>query len=160
MAAKNTKNAVLWIIALIASILLSACTVGAPSTTARPLAVVEGEVAKIPGVGFTAGRAWDGTTPYLEATLSATDDFTGDPARLINYALAQLASQDEVDRGRFVRFTFEGPGQTVEGTQKILASLGIESQVYGGGSSLELSSKDLEQRYGTWPAPVPEAPAG
>jgi hypothetical protein len=82
-----------------------------------------------------------------------------DPGALVDYSLAQLASQDEVDRGRFVRFAFDAPGQTVESTIAILATLDIASEQYAGGDSVELSSSDLDARYGSWPGEVPTLPA-
>ncbi|MGG7464624.1 hypothetical protein [Plantibacter sp. YIM 135347] len=141
---------------------LSGCAIGAPSakrSPSRSLATVEAAVSEVPGATFSAARAWDGTTAYVTATLKASDAFTGDPAQLVDYSLAQLASQDEVDRGRFVRFAFEAPGQTVETTRALLASLDVDSDQYAGGSSLELASADLDKRYGAWPAAVPELPA-
>lgn len=151
-------------------VLLSGCTMEKPvnpasnssasaTSSSRSLADTEAAVAKVPGAGFKAARAWDGTTAYVTATLSVTDAFTGDPATLVDYSLAQLASQDEVDRGRFVRFSFEAPGQTTETAKALLASLGIDSEQYAGGSSLELANRDLDDRYGTWPAAVPDLPA-
>lgn len=142
--------------------LLSGCAIGAPSAErppSRSMAAVETAIAEIPGAEFTAAKAYDGTTAYVVATLSATATFTGDPAALVDYSLAQLASQDEVDRGRFVRFTFEAPGQDVDTTIALLATLDIDSEQYAGGSSIELASADLDARYGTWPAAVPERPA-
>lgn len=146
--------------------LLTACGTAAPTAQRTParspdrtLAAVEEAVAEIPGADFTAARAWDGTTAYVTATLSATDAFTGDPGALVDYSLAQLASQDEVDRGRFVRFAFDAPGQTVESTIAILATLDIASEQYAGGDSVELSSSDLDARYGSWPGEVPTLPA-
>ncbi|MBT2585661.1 hypothetical protein [Arthrobacter sp. ISL-95] len=148
--------------------LLSGCTIEnqatPPATSANAVAsrstsAAEAAVAQIPGADLEAARAWDGTTAYVIATLSVTDAFTGDPAALIDYSLAQLASQDEVDRGRFVRFSFKGPGQPLETSKALLASLGIESAQYAGGSSLELANQDLDDLYGTWPAAVPDVPA-
>lgn len=136
----------------------AALTAGSVSPSSRSLATIESALAAIPGVQFTAARGWDGTTPYVIATLSATDAFTGDPAALVDYALAQLASQEEIDRGRFVRFTFDAPGQTADTTQALLTALDIDSERYAGGSSLELSSEDLDRRYGIWPAVVPDLP--
>lgn len=155
-------------VALIVAAALSGCSfIGAPApastparqeSDARSLADVEDALAEIPGVQFTAARAWDGTTASVIATLAATDAFTGDPAALIDYALAQLASQGEIDRGRLVRFTFDAPGQTADTTRALLASLDIDAERYAGGSSLELASADLDRRYGAWPAAVPELP--
>lgn len=148
--------------------LLSGCTTenratppssAASSTLSRSMSAAEAAVAKIPGAEFEAARAWDGTTAYITATLSVTDAFTGDPAALVDFSLGQLASQNEVDRGRSVRFSLEAPGQTLETTKALLASLGIESAQYAGGSSLELANQDLDHRYGTWPATVPDLPA-
>ena len=148
--------------------LLSGCTTenqntppspAASSPLSRSMSAAEAAVAKVPGAKLEAARAWDGTTAYVIATLSVTEAFTGDSAALIDYSLAQLASQDEVDRGRFVRFSFEGPGQTLETAKALLASLRIESTQYAGGSSLELANQDLDDRYGTWPAAVPDLPA-
>ncbi len=129
------------------------------TATQRSMSAAEEAVARIPGAEFRAARAWDGTTAYVIATLSATDTFSGDPAELIDYSLAQLASQNEVDRGRLVRFSFEAPGQNADTTKALLASLNIDSARYAGGSSLELANQDLDDRYGPWPAAVPEPPA-
>lgn len=143
--------------ALVAS--LTGCIISTPTTSAsRPIAVVEDAVAQIPGTGFEASRGSDGTTAYINSTLSVTGDFSGDRAALVDYALAQLASQDELERGRFVRFGFEGPGQSLETTRTLLASLDIDSEQYAGGSSLELANAALERRYVPWPAPVPSVP--
>jgi hypothetical protein len=133
----------------------------ASATTAasRSMSAAEAAVAEIPGAELEAARAWDGTTAYVIATLSVTDAFSGDPAALIDYSLAQLASQNEVDRGRLVRFSLKASGQTLETTKVLLASLGIESAQYAGGSSLELANQDLDDRYGKWPATVPDLPA-
>lgn len=150
------------IVSVVLIALLGGCAIGAPSakrSPSRSIATVEAAVAEVPGATFSAARAWDGTTAYVTATLTASDAFTGDPAQLVDYSLAQLASQDEVDRGRFVRFTFEAAGQTVETTKALLASLDVDSDRYAGGSSLELASADLDKRYGAWPAAVPEPPA-
>ncbi|MGR0159117.1 hypothetical protein [Paenarthrobacter nitroguajacolicus] len=148
---------------------ISGCTIETPSTptttsptaahASRPMAAAQAAVSRIPGAELEAARAWDGTTAYVIATLSATEAFTGEPAALIDYSLAQLASQDEVDRGRLVRFSFKAPGQTVNTTKALLASLSIDSEQYAGGSSLELANQDLDDRYGTWPAAVPDLPA-
>ncbi len=133
----------------------------ASATTAavRSMSEAEAAVARIPGAEFEAARAWDGTTAYVIATLSVTDAFSGDPSALIDYSLAQLASQSEVDRGRLVRFSFDAPGQNADTTKALLASLGIDSARYAGGSSLELANQDLDDRYGRWPAAVPDLPA-
>ena len=153
--------------------LLSGCTTGNQATDTQPPAAptsagtvaprsmssAEAAVAQIPGAQFDAARAWDGTTAYVIATLSVTPAFTGDPAALIDYSLAQLASQNELDRGRLVRFTFEGPGQSTGATKALLATLNIDAAEYGGESSLELANQDLDDRYGTWPAAVPSLPA-
>lgn len=161
-------TALVAVAAVVLAAVLSGCSfTGAPApaisqasreSASRTLADVEAAVAEIPGVQFTAARAWDGTTPYVVATLSTTDAFTGDPAALIDYALAQLASQGEVDRGRLVRFTFDAPGQTADTTRALLASLDVDAEPYAGGSSVELATADLDRRYGTWPAAVPELP--
>lgn len=159
------RAALLAVMTVLIGALLSGCSlVGLPTGTAAPhpdsrsMATIEAAVDEIPGVEFTAARAWDGTAAYVTATLSATDSFVGDPAALIDYALGQLASQTEIDRGGLVRFTFDAPGQSVETTQSYLTSLGIASERYAGGSSLELSNSDLDDRYGSWPAAVPELP--
>lgn len=159
------RTALLAAVTILIGVLLSGCSLGghpatppAPQPEARSMEAVEAAVDDIPGVRFTAARAWDGTTSYVTATLSASDTFTGDPAALIDYALGQLASQTEIDRGRLVRFTFDTTGQTVDTTRAFLASLDIASERYADGSSLELSSSDLDRRYGTWPAPAPERP--
>ena len=131
----------------------------ASTAASRSMSEAEAAVARIPGAEFEAARAWDGTTAYVIATLSVTDAFSGDPSALIDYSLAQLASQSEVDRGRLVRFSFEAPGQNADTTKALLASLGIDSARYAGGSSLELSNQDLDDRYGRWPAAVPDPPA-
>ncbi|NQD90022.1 hypothetical protein HP499_19730 [Paenarthrobacter sp. CM16] len=162
-----SRTAGLSVVAATLAGLLSGCTIEttppaatSPTATraARPMAAAQAAVAQVPGAELEAARAWDGTTAYVLATLSATEAFSGDPATLIDYSLAQLASQDEVDRGRLVRFSFEAPGQTVETTKALLASLGIDSEQYAGGSSLELANQDLDDRYGTWPAAVPNLP--
>lgn len=57
-----------------------------------------------------------------------------------------------------MRFTFDAPGQAADTTQALLAALDIDSDRYAGGSSLELSSADLDRRYGIWPAAVPGLP--
>ncbi|WP_024817773.1 hypothetical protein [Arthrobacter sp. 31Y] len=136
-------------------------TTGTSASTAasRSMSEAEAAVAKIPGAEFEAARAWDGTTAYVIATLSVTDAFSGDPAVLIDYSLAQLSSQSEVDRGRLVRFSFKGPGQTPKTTKALLTALSIDSAPYAGGSSLELANQDLDDRYGRWPAAVPDPPA-
>lgn len=142
--------------AAVVGVLLSGCTT--PAAPSRPMAAAEAAVSEIPGATFQADRARNGTTAYVNATLSVTDAFAGDPAALLDYSLAQLASQDEVDRGQFVRLTFDGPGQTPEKTKTLLVSLRINSEQYGGGSSLELANQDLDERYGTWPASPPSLP--
>lgn len=162
------RAALATLVAIVVAAALSGCSfIGAPAPAStqvgqegasRTLATVEDALAEIPGVQFTAARAWDGTTAYVIATLSATDAFTGDRAALIDYALAQLASQGEVDRGRLVRFSFDAPGQTADTTRALLASLDIDSERYAGGSSLELANADLDRRYGAWPAAAPELP--
>ncbi|KJL30517.1 hypothetical protein [Microbacterium oxydans] len=154
--------------AIVAIAVLNGCSViGIPSpastssaahTSGRSLDAIQDALAEIPGVELSAARAWDGTVPYTIVTLSATDAFTGDPVTLVDYTLAQLASQDEIDRGRLVRFTFDAPGQTPETTIALLASLDIDSERYAGGESLELASADLDRRYGAWPTAVPTLP--
>lgn len=131
----------------------------APSSGPRSVATIERAVDAVPGARFTAARAWDGTTGYVTASLTITDTFHGDRAELVDYTLAQLASQTELTRGRFVRFTSTAPELTVDDTQALLSKLHIESDQYADGSSLELSNRDLDKRYGPWPAPAPKLPA-